>query len=341
LELTPADADATHRYKKVVYDGEEIEDFFVDAFLKSRTYAPKRLILDLDATDDPLHGKQEGAFFHGYYRHYCYLPLYIFTSEGELLCAKLRPSNIDGAKGALDEVQRIVAKIRKRWPPVQIILRGDSGFSRDAIMTWCEENGIDYILGLAKNARLKEAIARQLERGRRRYINTSKPTRRYRDFTYRTLNSWTRRRRVVGKAEHLAKGSNPRFVVTSLSKEAFGTRSLYEKLYCARGEMENRIKEQQLGLFADRTSSHTMRANQLRLWLSSVAYVLLHTLRRVGLRGTDFANAQVDRIRLKLLKIGAVVTVSVRRVHARLSTAYPYKELFAMVLGNLRAAFVT
>jgi len=334
IERTPADASAENRYAKVVYRSEKVERFFVDTFLSGYAKAPEKIVLDFDATDDPLHGTQEGRFFHGYYRHYCYLPLYVFCGDA-LLAAKLRSSNIDGAAGTVEELERIVAHIRERWPDVQIIVRGDSGFARDAIMSWCEANGVDFILGLAKNARLIRKIETQLEHVRRKHLVSGHAARCFRDFTYRTQKSWSRKRRVVGKAEHLAKGPNPRFVVTSLTKEAYGTRELYEKLYCARGDMENRIKEQQLGLFADRTSSHTMRANQLRLWFSSVAYVLLRELRRLGLEGTELAKAQVWTIRNKLLKIGAVVTVSVRRVFVQLSNAYPHAPLFADVWKRL------
>jgi len=334
LELTPADATVRSRYKKIVYDADSIERFFVEIFLDGYTDPPEEIVLDLDATDDPVHGEQEGRFFHGYYGHYCFLPLYIFTGT-HLLCAKLRPSNIDGAAGVLDELRRITHQIWKCWPEVRIVIRGDSGFARDDVMAWCEESGVDYVLGIAKNSRLESAIAKQLEHSRRKYLRTQKAARCFRDFRYRTLKSWSRTRRVVGKAEVLAKGANPRFVVTSYPTEKYNARDLYEQVYCARGEMENRIKEQQMDLFADRTSCHPMRANQLRLWLSSVAYVLMSELRRLGLAGTELSQAQCGTIRTRLLKIGALVKVSVRRVRLFMSSAFPLQMLFWNVMQNL------
>ena len=273
------------------------------------------------------------------YGCYCYLPLYVFCDD-HLLCARLRPSNIDAAKGSLEELERIVGQIRERWSDVQIIVRGDSGFARDDLMTWCEENGVDYIFGLARNNRLVKKIAKQLKKAKKRFWMTGRAARCYRDFRYRTLKSWSRTRRVVGKAEQLSKGENPRFVVTSLSKEQFAAQTLYEDLYCARGDMENRIKEQQLGLFADRTSSTMFFANQLRLWFSSVAYVLLSELRRVGLKGTELARAQCNTIRTKLLKVGAHVSLSVRRIWVRCASGYPYQGMFAKILANLQAHYV-
>jgi hypothetical protein len=335
LELTPADATGQSRYKKIVYDAESIERFFVELFVDGHTEEPEEIVLDLDATDDPVHGEQEGRFFHGYYGHYCFLPLYIFAGT-HLLCAKLRPSNIDGAAGVLEELQRIIMQIRECWPRVRIAIRGDSGFARDEVMAWCEANGVDYILGLAKNSRLESEIATQLEHARRKHLRTKKAARCFRDFRYRTLKSWSRRRRVVGKAEVLDKGANPRFVVTSYPTEKYNARELYERVYCARGEMENRIKEQQMDLFADRTSCHPMRANQLRLWLSSVAYVLMSELRRLGLAGTELSQAQCGTIRTRLLKIGAVVRVSVRRVRLYLCSAFPLQALFWNVMQNIR-----
>ena len=325
------------RYHRIRCQPEAVDGLLVDVFLEAHPRAPRRIVLDLDATDDPLHGNQEGRFFHGYYGCYCYLPLYIFCGD-HLLCARLRPSNIDASAGSVDELKRIVGRIRRRWPKVQIIVRGDSGFAREEIMGWCEGEGVDYVLGLAKNPRLVRSIRQHLERARRASIRTRQPARFFRDFTYRTLDSWSRRRRVVGKAEHLPQGSNPRFVVTSLSPSAFEATSLYEDLYCARGEMENRIKEQQLCLFADRTSSSLFNANQLRLWFSSFAYVLLSELRRIGLRGTDLAKAQCSTIRNKLFKIGGFVSLSVRRVWVRLASSYPYQETFRAVHSNLNRA---
>ena len=338
LELTPADADVGSRYQKIVYDAAAIERFFVDVFLDAHEEEPEQIILDLDATDDPVHGSQEGRFFHGYYGHYCYLPLYIFVGD-HLLCAKLRPSNIDGAAGAREEVATIVAQIRERWPEVRIIVRGDSGFAREDLILWCEAHGVDYVLGLAKNARLKAKLSSQMRHAKRRHLQTGRSTRSFRSFRYRTRKTWARARRVVGKAECLPGKENPRFVVTSLSREEAPTRWLYEKLYCARGDMENRIKEQQLGLFADRTSAHTMRANQLRLWFSSVAYTLLSELRRLGLKGTEMERAQAGTIRTRLLKLGAVVRISVRRVRLWMHSGCPLQALFWTALRNLQLRY--
>ena len=335
LELTPAGADAESRYKKIVASCGQIERLFVDVFLQSRFRAPKRIVLDLDATDDPLHGHQLGRFFHGYYDNYCYLPLYIFCGE-HLLCAKLRPSNIDASAGSVEELRRIVAQIRQRWPKVKILIRADSGFCREALLAWCEQNRVDYVLGLAKNDRLHAEIAPELIEAREDFEATGEPTRVFRDFTYQTLESWSRARRVIGKAEYLPQGENPRFIVTSLSSDDFRGQRLYEDVYCARGDMENRIKEQQLFLFADRTSCETMRANQLRLYFSSVAYLLLVALRQNGLRGTELESAQCDTIRLKLLKIGAQVQLTVRKVWVALSESYPYRRVFAQICDNLR-----
>jgi len=335
LELTPVGATAKSRYKKITLDRRSVQSLFTEAFLHSHDRPPKRIVLDLDATDDPLHGHQLGRFFHGYYGHYCYLPLYIFCGE-HLLCARLRPSDIDGSAGSVKELERIVSAIRRQWPEVEIVIRGDSGFCREAIMAWCEANGVDFVLGLAKNDRLIAEIADELEQAKCQFVDTDQAARVFKDFCYRTLNSWSRSRRVVGKAEHLAKGANPRFVVTSLSSEEFDARTLYEEEYCARGDMENRIKEQQLYLFADRTSAATMRANELRLWFSSVAYTLMAALRRLGLVGTELAKAQCGTIRLKLLKIGAQVRITVRKVWVSLSENYPYKHIFEQVYDHLR-----
>jgi hypothetical protein len=291
----------------------------------------------LDATDDPLHGHQEGRFFHGYYDGYCYLPLYIFCGE-HLLVAKLRRSNIDASAGAVEEVARVVGQIRSRWPEVRIILRADSGFCRDALMSWCEGNGVHYVFGLARNARLVRAIGAELHAVAAESAATQKPARQFKELTYRTHKSWSRARRVIGKAEHVGDKSNPRFIVTSLSSEEYSTRELYEEFYCARGEMENRIKEAQLALFADRLSTETFRANQLRLWLSSAAYVLMHALRRIGLAGTELARACANTIRLRLLKIGAVVKVSVRRVKLAMSESCPNQREFAAAFRQLAAA---
>ena len=335
LELTPARATAKSRYKKIVARQQKIAEWFVAAFLRLNPQPPEEIILDLDATDDPLHGHQAGRFFHGYYDSYCYLPLYIFCGE-HLLLAKLRPADIDAAAGSVKQVAWIVEHIRRRWPQVRIILRGDSGFCREPLMAWCEENGVDYVFGLAKNKRLTTIIGGELQQMKRQFEASGEPARMFKDFVYRTHKSWSRPRRVVGKAEHLAKGANPRFVVTSLSAERCAARALYEDLYCGRGDMENRIKEQQLCLFADRTSCQTMRANQLRLWLSSAAYVLVQALRQHGLKETPLAQAQCDTIRLKLFKIGALIRVTVRRVWFALAESYPYQAVFAQVFDNLR-----
>jgi len=337
LELTEADADASRRYKKIVLDFEAMRSLFVDIFLEAHAKAPEQIVIDLDATDDPLHGRQEGRFFHGYYKNYCYLPLYAFCGE-HLLAAELRPSNIDASCGTVEVLEQIVGQIRRRWPEVRIIIRADSGFAREEIMSWCEANGVDYVLGLAKNSRLGAEIAEELGVAEAQWERTGQASRVFKDFWYRTRSSWSRERRVVGKAEHLDKGSNPRFVVTSLTSGACGARALYEDLYCARGEMENRIKEQQLCLFADRTSTRWMRSNQIRLWLSSLGYVLVAGLRRLGLAGTKMARSRCDTIRLKLLKIGASVRVSVRRVWVSLAGGYPLRDLFCRVCRRLETA---
>lgn len=334
LELTPVRANKKSRYKKITVDRHAVDKFFTEVFLDSYSQAPPEITLDLDATDDPLHGHQAGRFFHGYYNNYCYLPLYIFCGE-HLLCARLRPSNIDASAGSVKELDRIVSQIRSRWPETRIVIRGDSGFCREHIMLWCELNDVDYVLGLAKNERLKREIAAELEQARTICRQTHQSARVFKDFEYKTLESWSRSRRVVGKAEYLEKGENPRFVVTSLSADEVDARTLYEQRYCARGDMENRIKEQQLWLFADRTSCATMRANQLRLWFSSVAYTLMQALRRLGLKGTKLARAQCGTIRLKLLKIGAQIRVTVRKVWVSLSESYPYQQLFRQVYENL------
>ena len=333
LELGTGGGD--DRYKKITLDPQAVDRHLVATFLAAYGKAPRRIVVDIDATDDPLHGAQEGRFFHGYYGHYCYLPLYIFCGE-HLLCARLRPANIDPAAGAVEELSRIVEQIRGQWPKVRILLRGDSGFCREQIMSWCEEHDVDYLLGLAKNNRLIAAIEHELSQAKTLFDATGRSARVFKDFDYCTRTSWSCARRVVGKAEHLSKGSNPRFVVSSLDREAIGARHLYERIYCARGDMENRIKEQQLALFADRTSSATLRANQLRLYFSSLAYVLMHALRRLGLQGTAMARAQCQTIRCKLLKIGAQIRVSVRRVWVALAESYPYADLIRQIYVNLQ-----
>jgi hypothetical protein len=334
LELTPVGADEGSRYKKIICHTRDVERLLVALFLQAHHEPPERIVLDLDATDDPIHGHQLGRFFHGYYKSYCYLPLYIFCGD-HLLCARLRPSDIDASAGAVKQLRRIVTQIRQIWPDVKITIRGDSGFCREALLSWCEANGVGYLLGLAQNPRLLAMIAAEQERARLEFERTKEPARVFAELRYRTLDSWSRERRVVAKAEHLTKGANPRFVVTSLAVEDRAAKGLYEGDYCGRGEAENRIKEQQLHLFADRTSARTMRANQIRLFFSSIAYVLMNALRRLGLAGTDLARAQCQTIRLKLLKIGALVRVTVRKVWVHLASSCPYAEVFRRVHANL------
>jgi hypothetical protein len=334
LELTPADASAASRYKKIVNHPEKFEAFFVDAFLDAHARAPKEIVLDFDATDDAVHGDQEGKFFHGYYGHYCYLPLYV-TCGDHLLVAKLRTANRDASDGSLEVLAFLVARIRARWPKVRIIVRGDAGFARDALMAYCESHRLYYLFGLARNPRLLKKIGRELVQARDLHCETGHAARVFAQFIYRTRTSWSRPRRVIAKAEHLGKGANPRFVVTNLPQGYAAPKKLYEKHYCARGDMENRIKEQQLDLFADRTSTATLRANQLRLWFSSAAYVLLNALRRIALKRTRLERASCGSIRLKLLKIGAQLTLSVRRIRIRLASACPYQDVFWRALYNL------
>jgi len=332
LELSRA---TPTRYHKIAHDPAAIEGLFVALFLEAHKMPPREIILDLDATDDPLHGRQEGRFFHGYYDCYCYLPLYVFCGD-HLLAAKLRSANIDASAGSVEEVARIVTQIRQRWPQVRIILRADSGFAREALMAWCEAHGVDYLFGLAKNKRLIRAIGAELAAAKAESEATAKPARHFKDLTWSTRRSWSCERRVVAKAEWTQGEANPRFLVTSLT-EGDGRR-LYEDIYCARGEMENRIKECQLDLFADRTSSATMRANQLRLWFASMAYILVDSLRRLGLQATELANATCGTIRRKLFKIGALVTISVRRIKLAMASGCPDKAAFATAHRALGAA---
>ena len=334
LELTPPDATAASRYQKIVAHPEAIERLFVALFLQAHPRPPRQIILDLDATDDPLHGHQEGRFFHGYYKEFCYLPLYIFCGE-HLVAAKLRTADNDASAGTVGELERIIPQIRAAWPQVRILLRADSGFCREEIMAWCEAHDVDYLFGLAKNSRLVEALGPALADAHARYLQTGVAARVFADFVYQTRESWSRARRVVGKAEYLSKGPNPRFVVTSLPATQREARVLYEEDYCARGDMENRIKEQQLMLFADRTSTAWLRSNQLRLWFSSAAYVLVQALRRLGLAGTRLAQAQCGSIRLWLFKIGALVRVTVRKVWVSLSSACPYREVVIQAYEQL------
>jgi len=336
LELTPAAANAQSRYKKIVLEEAAVDRLLVDLYIQAQPRQPDLIVLDLDATDDPVHGEQEGRFFHGYYREYCYLPLYIFAGE-HLLCARLRGADRDAAAGAVEEVQRIVQQLRQVWPEVPIVLRADSGFCREALMAWCEQAGVDYVFGLAQNQRLRKIIGRPMQQAKQQFEETGKAARVFTEFSYRTRKSWTRERRVIAKAEHLAKGENPRFIVTSWSPAQRPAQRLYEDFYCQRGEMENRIKEQQLALFADRTSTAYLRSNQIRLYLSSIGYCLLMALRRLGLRGTAMAQAQCQTIRLRLLKIGAQIRVSVRRIWIAMASGHPGAALFQQVYQNLHA----
>jgi hypothetical protein len=337
LEHTPKRHGA--KYHKIDCDGAAVDALLVDLFLEAHERAPREIVLDLDNTDIPLYGGQEGRFFNGFYDEYCYLPLYVFCGR-HLLLARQRLANVAGSDGAALEMERIIAQIRAKWPRVHIILRADSGFSNDTLMSWCEANRVDYVFGLARNRRLEAALVEPLAEAKRRCVASGKPARVFRDFQYRTLDSWSRTRRVIGKAEHTLRGANPRFVVTSLrqTRQAYDASTLYEDLYCARGEAENRIGEQ-FELFADRASSATLPANQLRLWFSAMAYVLVDTLRRVGLRHTQFADAAVETIRLKLLKLGAQVRTTLRRIHFAIASRCPNKLEFEMAHIYLQRPF--
>ena len=331
LELSTKKED---RYKKILSNEDAIDRLMVDVFLESYAKAPPQIVLDLDSTDFEIHGRQQGRFFHGFYDHYCYLPLYIFCGP-HLLGARLRQSNIDGSAGSQEEVQRIVGQIRQRWPKVRIILRADSGFCRDGLMSWCEANAVDFVFGLARNSRLETLLAPHLDQAAMEFEQTRQRARVFTEFDYETLDSWSRSRRVIGKAEHIEGKSNPRFVVTSLTAAEWPPQQLYEDFYCARGDMENRIKEQ-LSLFADRVSGETMQANQLRLYFSAMAYLLVEGLRRLALTGTDMARAQVQTIRLRLLKIGAQLKITVRRIWISMASSYPHQQLFEHAWAALR-----
>jgi hypothetical protein len=326
------------RYKKITFWKEAVDELLVKVFIESYPKAPEEIILDVDTTDLPLHGKQEGRFFHGYYDSYCYLPLYIFCGE-HILCARLREANHDASFGSLQEIRRIVEQIRAAWPAVRIVLRGDSGFCRNELMSWCEGNGVDFVFGLARNQRLRKIIGAQMHEATQEWNRTGKPARVFSEFQYQTKKTkkggWDRERRVASKAEHIEGKENPRFVVTSLTSERWTAQSLYEGLYCARGDMENRIKEQ-FSLFAHRVSAETMRANQMRLYLSAMGYVLVSGLRRLGLQGTELVEAQVSTIRTKLLKIGAQIRVTVRKVWISMASSYPWQGLYRQVWVNLR-----
>ncbi len=326
LELSSEKVD---RYKRTPIAVDKIREALVNSFIRITELkgVPRELILDPDATDDQIHGDQEGKFFNAYYNNYCYLPLYIFCN-GHPLCAKLRRSCIDGAAGTVEELDFIVSRLRARWPRVKIIVRADSGFCRENILNWCETNNVDYIIGLAKNKRLNKKISKQVYATKKKFEKTGKSARVFTWFYYQTLTSWSCARRVIAKAEHLEKGSNPRFIVTTLP---YSDKKLYEELYCGRGDMENRIKEQQLDLFADRTSTHYLSSNQLRLWFSTFAYILMNACRVLGLAGTSFARSQCGTIRLKLLKIGAVIKFSVRRILLSFAAGYPWAKEFAQI----------
>jgi hypothetical protein len=329
---------AKDRYKKITFWKDAVDELLVKIFLESYQKAPDEIIVDMDTTDLPLHGKQEGRFFHGYYDSYCYLPLYVFCGE-QVLCARLREANHDASFGSLQEIRRIVAQIRVAWPEVKIILRGDSGFCRNELMSWCENKGVDFVFGLARNRRLRKIIGAEMNEATQQWNQTRQPARVFSEFHYKTKKTkkggWDRERRVVAKAEHIEGKENPRFVVTSLTSERWAAQALYEELYCARGDMENRIKEQ-FSLFADRVSAETMRANQMRLYLSAMGYVLVSGLRRLGLQGTALAEAQVSTIRTKLLKIGAQIRVTVRKVWVSMASSYPWQDLYRQVWANLR-----
>jgi hypothetical protein len=326
------------RYKKITFWKGAMDELLVKVFLESQKHAPAQIILDVDTTDLPLHGKQEGRFFHGYYDHYCYLPLYVFCGE-HVLCARLREANHDASFGSLTEIQRIVTQVRAVWPEVKIVLRGDSGFCRNELMSWCENNQVDFVFGLARNQKLRKIIGAQMHQATQEWNRTGKPARVFTEFAYQAKKTkkggWDGGRRVVAKAEYIAEKENPRFVVTSLRREQWAAQELYEELYCARGDMENRIKEQ-FSLFADRVSAETMRANQMRLYLSTMAYVLVSGLRRLGLQATELAQAQIATIRTKLLKIGTQIRITVRRVWVSMASRYPWQNLYQQVWMNLR-----
>jgi hypothetical protein len=325
----------TGRYHKISYSAESIDQLLVDLYMESHLAPPAEMVLDVDATDIPVYGHQPERFFHGYYDSYCYLPLYIFAGD-QLLCARLRPANQDAAAGSVKELSRIVTQLRARWAEVKIVLRADSGFCREELMAWCEANTVDYVFGLQRNTRLRKIVGKEMHQAHTLHQSTGKAARLFAEFDYQTHKSWSRSRRVVAKAEYLDKGENPRFVVTSLTAEQWAAQDLYEKFYCARGEMENRIKEQ-MCLFADRLSTDEMRGNQLRLYFSALAYTLVEALRRLALKGTEWAQAQVDTIRLKLFKVGAIVRLSARRIVLQMSSAYPWKNFYAHAFHALRS----
>ncbi len=341
LESSAPEPVKDSRYHKFSLDTRAMPDLFVQFFLAAYDTPPKHIILDPDNTDDALHGNQEGRFFHGYYGHYCYTPLYIFCGR-HLLAARLQPASIDGAACTIEELVRIIPQIRKAWPETRIELRADGGFCRDELQSWCEVNGVDYVVGCPQNTRLRERAAPAMAEARRRSQKTGRAERVFTEFTYCTRDSWSCPRRVIAKAEYLPgkngtrDKTNYRFVITSRKRTGFEAQEIYEEAYCARGDMENRIKEAQLDLFADRTSTATMAANQLRLWFSSFAFVLVNAVRRIGLKGTALARAMPGTIRLKLFKIAALVTKSVRRIKLAMASNCPHKELFETAHNRLR-----
>jgi len=324
------------RYRRIHLDYEKVDQLLIDLFLEAHESAPEEMILDLDATDSKIHGKQEGRFFHGYYDEYCYLPLYIFAGD-HVLSSRLRRSNTDGADRSTEELERIVTRIRAEWPTTRIVVRADSGFCRDWLLTWCEERDVEYVLGIARNPRLEAALSDAMERAEGQYNRSLERQRVFDDFEYRTKNSWSRSRRVIGKAEFSRRGPNPRFIVTSFTAEQWAARELYEDVYCARGEMENRIKEQQLDLFADRVSCHWERGNQTRMYFSAIAYTLIDALRRLGLAGTEMARAQSGTIRLRLFKIGARIRSTARRIWIHFSEHHVWRKMFITAWHRIRA----
>jgi len=308
----------------------EANALLVESFIDSFAEAPEELVLDFDATDDPVHGHQEGRFFHGYYGHYCFLPLYVFCGD-RLLTAYLRPSDRDAALHSGAILKLLVTRLRRQWPHVRIIFRGDSGFCRDRTLAWCDRNNVDYVVGLARNDVLLREISVLMEQARVEHERTGQKQRLFGGYIY-GAKTWTLKRHVIAKAEHSDKGANPRFVVTSLEGNE---QDIYEKIYCARGEMENRIKEQ-MTLFSDRTSAGLWWTNQWRLILSAYAYTLWECVRRVGLEGTKFVRAQCATLRLKFLKIGTLVQKGSRVLRLRLPSAFPHKELFIQAVARLR-----
>ena len=329
IERTKICATKSERYEKIVCNFDKLSEVFTDVFIESfGRKKPKQITLDIDPSDIQLHGAQEDSHYNGYYEHDCYLPIYLFSGEYPL-AVKLRPSNIDGAKGVIDCLDPVNRRLREKWPRVKILIRADSGFCREGLMNYCESRpGLNYLLGMGRNCRLVPRLADLVALAEKEYQKASQPVRLYKSFGYRTLKSWSRARRIIGKAQFNRHGSDVRFVVTSLSSREVAAQAVYETLYCARGEMENRIKEQQLDLFGDRASCHSFRGNHIRLWWSMASHLLIVKFRECGLGDTEFSKAQAATIRHRLLKIGALVETSVRRVHVRLSSAFPLQDLF-------------